>query len=105
MATDVAGRGLDIDNVQHVINYDMATTIERYTHRIGRTGRAGKSGLASTLLTEDDNALFYELKQFLQSTKSKIPRDLDMHPMSKIRPGEYVDKKEVEKQVQKLRGN
>lgn len=105
VATDVAGRGLDIDNVQHVINYDMASTIERYTHRIGRTGRAGKTGLASTLLTEDDNSLFYELKQYLKSTKAKIPRDLDLHPMSKIRPGDYVDKKEVEKQLQKIRGS
>ena len=53
-ATDVAGRGLDIDNVQHVINYDMATSIDKYCHRIGRTGRAGKTGNAWTFLTEND---------------------------------------------------
>eukprot|EP00126_Sphaerothecum_destruens_P008810 Sdes_comp20349_c0_seq1m14120 len=46
VATDVAGRGIDIKNVSHVINYDMAKNIEDYTHRIGRTGRAGKRGVA-----------------------------------------------------------
>jgi ATP-dependent RNA helicase DDX23/PRP28 len=44
VATDVAGRGIDVKNVSLVINYDMSKNIEDYTHRIGRTGRAGKSG-------------------------------------------------------------
>ena len=52
MATDVAGRGIDIKDVSLVLNYDMAKTIEDYTHRIGRTGRAGKSGKAITFLTQ-----------------------------------------------------
>jgi ATP-dependent RNA helicase RhlE len=50
VATDVASRGLDIPDVSHVINYDMPATIEDYTHRIGRTGRAGKSGTAITFV-------------------------------------------------------
>ena len=50
-------------DVSYVINYDMAKTIDDYTHRIGRTGRAGKSGIAVTFLTKDDSALFYGLKQ------------------------------------------
>jgi len=50
IATDVASRGLDIPDVSHVINYDMPATIEDYTHRIGRTGRAGKSGVALTFV-------------------------------------------------------
>jgi ATP-dependent RNA helicase DDX23/PRP28 len=45
-----------------VINYDMAKSIEDYTHRIGRTGRAGKSGLAVTFLTEEDSKVFYDLR-------------------------------------------
>lgn len=49
--------------MSYVINYDMAKTIDDYTHRIGRTGRAGKSGIAVTFLTKDDSALFYGLKQ------------------------------------------
>lgn len=57
IATDVAARGLDIDNVSHVINFDIPQDPESYVHRIGRTGRAGKSGLAITLVTP------WELKQ------------------------------------------
>lgn len=48
VATDVAGRGIDISNVSLVVNFQMAKTIENYTHRIGRTGRAGMSGVAIT---------------------------------------------------------
>ncbi|MCR4306169.1 MAG: DEAD/DEAH box helicase [Candidatus Daviesbacteria bacterium] len=50
LATDVASRGLDIDNVTHVINYDLPQTYDDYIHRIGRTGRAGKSGFALTFI-------------------------------------------------------
>ena len=65
VATDVAGRGIDIKDVSYVINYDMAKSIEDYTHRIGRTGRAGKSGTAITFLTKEDSHLFYDLKIYL----------------------------------------
>lgn len=51
VATDVAGRGIDVTDVALVVNYDMPNTIENYTHRIGRTGRAGKKGVAITFLT------------------------------------------------------
>ena len=51
LATDVASRGLDIDNVTHVINFDLPQTYEDYIHRIGRTGRAGKVGSALTFVT------------------------------------------------------
>lgn len=51
IATDVAGRGIDVPDVALVINYDMPNNIEAYTHRIGRTGRAGKKGTALTFLT------------------------------------------------------
>ncbi len=51
LATDVASRGLDIDNVTHVINYDLPQTYDDYVHRIGRTGRAGKTGIALTFVT------------------------------------------------------
>jgi len=54
IATNVAARGLDIDNIAHVINYDMPTDIDDYVHRIGRTGRAGKPGLATALISEEN---------------------------------------------------
>merc|ERR1712039_1079322 len=52
-ATDVCSRGLDIKGVTHVINYDMARDVESYIHRIGRTGRAGSSGVSITFVNED----------------------------------------------------
>ena len=50
VATDVASRGLDVDNISHVINYDMPQSYDDYIHRIGRTGRAGKKGFALTFV-------------------------------------------------------
>ena len=73
IATDVAGRGLDIPNVAHVINYDMPLKIDNYCHRIGRTGRAGKSGIATTFLTDHDEEVFYDLKAYLESTGANVP--------------------------------
>ena len=54
VATDVASRGIDVDDISHVINFDMPDTVDAYTHRIGRTGRAEESGEAFTLATPDD---------------------------------------------------
>ena len=54
VATDVAARGLDIEHVSHVINFDIPTTPEAYTHRIGRTGRAGREGQAFTIVSSED---------------------------------------------------
>ena len=50
VATDVASRGLDVDNITHVINFDMPQSYDDYIHRIGRTGRAGKKGFALTFV-------------------------------------------------------
>jgi ATP-dependent RNA helicase DDX23/PRP28 len=81
VATDVAGRGLDIPNVAHIINFDMPTrSIDTYNHRIGRTGRAGKQGWATSLLTEDDVGILAPLKQYLESTGQPIPDKLARHP-------------------------
>ena len=57
MATDVAARGLDIADLPAVFNFDVPFNAEDYVHRIGRTGRAGASGLAVTLVTRDDTRL------------------------------------------------
>ena len=54
VATDVAARGLDIQNVEYVVNFDMPTNIESYVHRIGRTGRAGRYGKSISFFTDDD---------------------------------------------------
>jgi ATP-dependent RNA helicase RhlE len=52
VATDVAARGIDIDDISHVINYQMPTSMDSYIHRIGRTGRAGRTGKAFTFVDE-----------------------------------------------------
>jgi len=52
VATDVAARGIHVDDVSHVINYDLPNTYEDYVHRIGRTGRADKRGIALTFVTK-----------------------------------------------------
>lgn len=71
VATDVAARGIDVDNVDGVINYDLPLDDEYYVHRIGRTGRAGKSGKAFTLVTSRE---LYRLRELQAFTKVKIQK-------------------------------
>jgi ATP-dependent RNA helicase DeaD len=71
VATDVAARGLDIEHVTHVINYDMPQDPESYVHRIGRTGRAGRKGVAITLIHPRE---FKQLKLIEKLTKTSIKR-------------------------------
>ena len=72
VATDVAARGLDISNLPHVVNYDMPRAPEDYIHRIGRTGRAGVSGVAVSLVNHDENASLKAIEKLL---KQKIPKE------------------------------
>lgn len=65
VATDIAARGLDISSVTHVINFDMPNTPEAYTHRIGRTGRASKSGDAFTFVSKEDAAMVRAVERLL----------------------------------------
>jgi len=100
VATDVAGRGIDIKDVSMVINYDMAKSIEMYTHRIGRTGRAGKSGKSVTFITADDSHLFYDLKAMLVSSPvSSCPHDLANHPEAQNKPGTVLQKKRKDEKI------
>lgn len=80
VATDLAGRGIDVPDVSLVVNFNMATNIESYTHRVGRTGRAGKSGVALTFLGNEDADVMYDLKQMLgKSSISRVPEELRKH--------------------------
>ncbi|GAV26791.1 hypothetical protein PMKS-000247 [Pichia membranifaciens] len=81
IATDVAARGIDIANVSLVINYQMSKSIAEYVHRIGRTGRAGNTGIAITLWNaETDSEVLFSLKSMIVSSKvSKCPSDLLRH--------------------------
>ncbi|KAL6066746.1 RNA-dependent ATPase [Balamuthia mandrillaris] len=76
IATDVAARGLDIPDVEYVINYSFPLTIEDYIHRIGRTGRAGNKGVAHTLFTRFDKARAGELANVLREAGNEVPEEL-----------------------------
>jgi ATP-dependent RNA helicase DeaD len=71
VATDVAARGLDIDRISHVINFDIPSDVEAYIHRIGRTGRAGRSGEAVLFVAPRERKLLYAIER---ATQQKIPR-------------------------------
>jgi ATP-dependent RNA helicase RhlE len=66
VATDIAARGIDVAQISHVINYDIPDTVDAYTHRIGRTGRAAKTGDAFTLVTREDAALVRDVEAVLK---------------------------------------
>ncbi len=65
VATDIVARGIDVSTISHVINYDMPHTVDEYTHRIGRTGRAAKTGDAFTLVSADDETLVRAIERLL----------------------------------------
>ncbi|KAF7270229.1 ATP-dependent RNA helicase abstrakt [Rhynchophorus ferrugineus] len=74
VATDVASKGLDFPDIQHVINYDMPDDVENYVHRIGRTGRSGNKGLATTFINKsNDEMVLLDLKHLLIEAKQKVP--------------------------------
>jgi len=80
IATDVAARGLDIDTVTHVINYDIPWDVEQYIHRIGRTGRAGRTGDAITLVSGRERAQLKNIERLIGSTikPARIPTASDI---------------------------
>lgn len=103
VATDVASRGLHIENVSHVINYDIPRNPKDYIHRIGRTGRAGKEGDAITLVTQIDECLlraveaeikmFLEVQYITQEGKIMTPKRDRSHletPVHEPHPGEEI---------------
>jgi ATP-dependent RNA helicase RhlE len=69
VATDIAARGLDIDAVSHVVNFDLPLTPETYVHRIGRTARAGAEGIAITLCDRDERSMLREIERL---TRQKL---------------------------------
>ncbi|XP_022877105.1 DEAD-box ATP-dependent RNA helicase 5 [Olea europaea var. sylvestris] len=87
IATDVAARGLDIPDVEVVINYSFPLTTEDYVHRIGRTGRAGKKGVAHTFFTKENKGLAGELINVLKEAQQVVPEAL-------LKFGTHVKKKE-----------
>ncbi|XP_046474015.1 probable ATP-dependent RNA helicase DDX43 [Neodiprion pinetum] len=76
LATDVASRGIDIDDITHVFNYDFPRDIEEYVHRVGRTGRAGKTGQSITLMTRSDWSHAKKLIEILEEANQDVPDEV-----------------------------
>lgn len=76
VATDVASRGLDVPDIGCVINWDMPNGIEDYIHRIGRTGRAGLTGISYTFFVPDDGRKARDLITVLNKAKQEVPQEL-----------------------------
>ena len=81
VATDIVSRGIDVDDIPLVINYDVPRDAEDYVHRIGRTARAANSGLAITLVSEEDQHYFKRIETFLKKDITKIPLPHEMEPV------------------------
>ena len=80
VATDVAARGLDVELITHVVNYDIPNDVEAYVHRIGRTGRAGRSGVATLFITPRERRMMREIERFTgtQIKPMKMPSRADV---------------------------
>ncbi len=86
VATDIVARGIDIDDVSVVINYDVPHDAEDYVHRIGRTARAGRDGCAITLINEKDQYGFGQIERFLEKEITKIPVPAELGEAPEYKP-------------------
>lgn len=98
VATDIAARGIDIDKLQHVINYDIPNEPETYVHRIGRSGRAGENGVAISLSEPEENAYMRDIEKLINL---KVPVVKDNPFPQTDKPMNDKEKKEFERQKQR----
>lgn len=90
VATDIAARGIDVSSISHVINYDMPNTPEAYTHRIGRTGRAAKTGDSLTFMTSDDREMVSAIERKIGSKiERKMLPNFDYNSAGEEHRGEF----------------
>lgn len=86
VATDIVARGIDIDDISLIINYDVPHDAEDYVHRIGRTARAGEEGMAITLVSPPEQYKFKQIENFLEKTIFKIPVSADLGEAPEYNP-------------------
>ncbi|HEY5809722.1 MAG TPA: DEAD/DEAH box helicase [Povalibacter sp.] len=90
VATEVAARGLDIKELPHVVNYELPNVPEDYVHRIGRTGRAGATGIALSLVAADENGLLRDIERVIGKRISQLPLpQISEPPMRRIEPQQH----------------
>ena len=91
VATDIAARGIDVLSISHVINYDMPDTTDAYTHRIGRTGRAARTGDAFTFVSREDESLVWNIEAVLgEEIERRMLKDFDYKKSAPARDAEFV---------------
>jgi superfamily II DNA/RNA helicase len=91
VATDIAARGIDVASISHVINYDMPDTADAYTHRIGRTGRAAKTGDAFTFITREDEEMVRSIERVLgEKVERRTLKGFDYHKSAPERDTEFA---------------
>ena len=96
MATDIAARGIDVDDLSHVINYELPNVPETYVHRIGRTGRAGAKGTSLSFCDEEEKEFLADIHKLIKKTIPVVedhpypllhvgmPRPPQIHPTNKV---------------------
>ena len=98
VATDIAARGIDIDKLNHVVNFDIPNIPETYVHRIGRVGRAGETGLAISICEPEENAYVRGIEKLI---KQKV-KEIKNHPFPQTdKPMNKEEKKAFEKEKQR----
>jgi ATP-dependent RNA helicase RhlE len=91
VATDIAARGIDVSSISHVINYDMPDTVDAYTHRIGRTGRAAKTGDAFTFITREDEDTVHSIERVLgEKIERRVMEGFDYKKPAPARDREFA---------------
>jgi len=98
VATDIAARGIDIDKLKHVINYDIPNISETYVHRIGRCGRAGEKGIAISICEPEENAFIKDIERLINQ-KIQVVRE-NPYPQTES-PMTEIEKREWEKEKQR----
>ncbi|OOF71282.1 ATP-dependent RNA helicase SrmB [Rodentibacter caecimuris] len=112
VATDVAARGIDIDDISHVVNFDLPYSADTYLHRIGRTARAGKKGIAISLVEAHDYGLLGKIKRYTQELlkprvleglepRTKAPKDGEIKSVSKKQKTRMKQKREEKQKSEK----
>jgi len=104
VATDVASRGIHVNDVAHVINYDLPEIAENFIHRVGRTGRADKKGVASTLISRDQRGELFQMERTLGLKIERVPAELGEQPVNYRKPGARPHREDSENEQRPRHG-